>query len=421
MPRQAHHRLRDEVARITPHLLQVRLDLLARGGRADQHAVPTGLAHRLEHQILRVRQHEFQLLGVPAQVRGHVVQDRRLVQVVADHVRHVRVHRLVVRDARPDGVGDRHAPLPVHVHQSRHAQRAVPAERQRIEEIVVDAAVDHVHLPPPTGRAHPHPPAVHEQVTALDEFHAHLLREVRVLEVRAVVHAGRQHDHGAVLARAAGQQQFQQRRRVVLHGPHALPFEHAGVHAGHRLPVGQQVRHAARRAQVVLQHEVLALLVADQVRAHHVREDPAGRQHAVHLAPEVRRGVHQFRRDHAVPQDLRAAVDVGQERVQRPHPLRQARLDVRPLARRDDARHRIERERPLGALRVPVHRERDALIAEGQIQQLMPPPEFLHAQRVQVRLDPLVVGARRAECREHLIVEPAARLVPHRLSSPPRS
>ena len=78
--------------------------------RPDEHALAAGLARRLDHQLVEPLEHVLALLGVRQQVGRHVVEDRLLAQVVADHLRHVVVDRLVVGDAGADRVDDRHVP-----------------------------------------------------------------------------------------------------------------------------------------------------------------------------------------------------------------------------------------------------------------------------------------------------------------------
>ena len=56
----------------------------------------------------------------------------------------VGVERLVVGDAGADGVGERDVAGAIGVEQAGDAEVRVAAERQRIEEVVVDAAVDDV-------------------------------------------------------------------------------------------------------------------------------------------------------------------------------------------------------------------------------------------------------------------------------------
>ena len=54
------------------------------------------------------------------------------------------IDRLVVGHAGADGVGQRDVARAVGLHQAGHAEQAVGAERLRVEEVVVDPAVDHV-------------------------------------------------------------------------------------------------------------------------------------------------------------------------------------------------------------------------------------------------------------------------------------
>ena len=73
-------------------------------------------------------------------------EHRLLAEVVADQVGQVGVDELVVGDAVADRVGDRHVAGARGVHQARAAEQRVGAEVHRVEELVVDPAVDHVHL-----------------------------------------------------------------------------------------------------------------------------------------------------------------------------------------------------------------------------------------------------------------------------------
>ena len=56
----------------------------------------------------------------------------------------------------------------------------------------------------PLGGAHEHVLVPHEQVAALDDFDAHLPREIGVLEIGAVVGARRQQHHPSDTATPGG-------------------------------------------------------------------------------------------------------------------------------------------------------------------------------------------------------------------------
>jgi hypothetical protein len=64
--------------------------------------------------------------------------------------------------------------------------------------VVVHAPEDHVHGLEPPHRAEPHLPVLHRQVAAARDRVAEVARQVRVLEVRLVQRARRQHDDARI-------------------------------------------------------------------------------------------------------------------------------------------------------------------------------------------------------------------------------
>ena len=269
------------------------------------------LVEAVEHLLERAR-----LLEPPGL---HVRQDRVLGEVVPDEVGQVGVDELVVGDAVADRVRDRHVAEARREQEAGRAEHRVGAELQRVEELVVDAAVDHVDAGRAGGRAHPDPAAGAEQVAALDQLDAHQAREQGVLEVRRVVDARGQHDDRRILdaVRGRGAQRAEQPLRVVADRPHPHAHEQLGQGLRHDPAVRDDVADAARHAHVVFEHAPGALLVADEVDAgdldaHVVRADDARR-----LAVELVRRADQPRRDDAVLDGPLLAVDVGEERLER--------------------------------------------------------------------------------------------------------
>ena len=82
---------------------------------------------------------------VGQQIGGDVLEDRLLAQVEADHLGDVVVDRLVVGDARADRVGDRHRAGAVGADEPGNPEQRVGAELERVDEVVVEPAVDRVH------------------------------------------------------------------------------------------------------------------------------------------------------------------------------------------------------------------------------------------------------------------------------------
>ena len=176
-------------------------------------------------------------------------------------VGHVGVDELVVADAVADRAGDHDVAGAGGVEQPGHAEHRVRPELHRVEEVVVDAAVDDVDLALALGGAHVDRVVAAEQVAALDQFHAHLAGQQRMLEVRRVVDTRGEHDDrriGLVGGRRIAQRP-QQVRRVVADRAHPVGGEQVREHPRHRAAVLHHVGHPRRRAQVVLEHPEGAL------------------------------------------------------------------------------------------------------------------------------------------------------------------
>ncbi len=126
------------------------------------------------------------------------------------------------------------------------------------QEIVIDAAIDDIHALRAAGGAHVEHVIAHEQVLALDQFHAHLLGEEGMLEVGAVEGARCQHDYGRIGHRAVGHaaQIVEQHVRVVADRFDGLLGEELGEQAHHHAAVLDHVRHTRRHPQVVLEDPV---------------------------------------------------------------------------------------------------------------------------------------------------------------------
>ena len=277
--RQAHRRLGDVVARIGLDLGGKGLTFLGGGGRADQHAVAAGFRRRLDHHLVEVLQHVLSGLVLPAQKRFDVVDKRLLAQIVADHARHVGVDHLVVGHAGARGVGHGHPAGLVDLHDAGHAQQRIGPENLRIEKILAHPAIEHVHPLEPLGGAHVDVAVGHDQIAALDQLYAGLLGQEGVLEIGRVVDAGSEQRGRGPVGRLGGDgvEHVEQKRRVVVHGPDVDGLEDLRKGTLEDAPVGQDVGHARRAAQVVFEHHEPAGLVADEVRAGDVAPHPMRR------------------------------------------------------------------------------------------------------------------------------------------------
>ena len=206
------------------------------------------------------------------EIGRHVLEDRVLVEIIFDHVRHEIIHHLVVGDARADGIGERNISRAIRVNKPGHAQHRIFSENRRVEKIIVNAPVNDVNRLQTFRRAHEHARIAHEQIAAFDNFNAHLPREISVFKIRAVVSARREQHHGRV-GHACGRdvfETFQKLLRVMIHRLHADAFKHSRKRALHRAAIFQNVTHAGRTTAIVFEHEITAVPVADQIRAANV-------------------------------------------------------------------------------------------------------------------------------------------------------
>jgi hypothetical protein len=140
----------------------------------------------------------------------------------------------------------------------------------------------------------------------------------------------------------------------------------------HDFAVFQHVRHARRRARIVLQHVELLVVDADDVDAGDVHINVVRHVLAVHLGPEHRVLVDQVLRDQACAQDIAGVVDVRKKHVQRFHALLQPGFEDRPFLRGNDPWNDVEWDQPLLRLGVAVDGEGDADPAEQQFGFLAP-------------------------------------------------
>ncbi len=348
---QLHQGLGDPAAGVGQHPGPQGVELLGGRHRADHDALAAGAVHRLDHQLGQPVHHLLagRVLLQPPGV--DVADDRLLAQVVADQVRHVGVDQLVVGHAVADRVGQRHPAAADGVDQTGDAEHRVLPEVHRVDEVVVDPAVDDVDPPQPGGGAHEHPAAPALEVAALDQLDAHGAGQQGVLEVGRVVDTGGQHDHRRVVHPARGglAQRGQQPLGVAVDRPDPLGAERLRHGGHHGAAVGHHVRDPAGHPDVVLQHPDVTLGRTDQVDATDVHPDAVRRLDAPDRAVVVAGGGDQLARDDPVGDHPAVGVDVGEERLQGADPLRDTGVDDVPVVGRDDPGHDVQRERSLDA------------------------------------------------------------------------
>ena len=195
------------------------------------------------------------------------------------------------------------------------------------------------------GGAHEHLIVLDDEVAALDQFDAELVGQERMLVIGGIVDAGRHQRHRR-LRRGAERRHRAQRRqqfvRILFHRRDAVAGEQVRKQPHHDFAVFQHVGHAGGRARIVLQHEEIFRVDADDVDAGDVDVDVVRHVLAVHLGAEHRVLEDQVVGNDVGAQDIAAVIDVAQEHVERAHPLLQALFQQRPFLRRHDPRDHVE-------------------------------------------------------------------------------
>gem|GEM_PF-2102575 len=177
---------------------------------------------------------------------------------------------------------------------------------------------------------------------------------------------GKQHS-GGVIQRAGALERVQQQVGVVVDGRDALGGEQLGEQAHHHLAVFEHVADTTGGAQVVFQHEIAAIAIADQVHAGDVRIQAPVQVQALHGDLITLVGQDLLWRDDPGLEDALVVVDVFQKQVQGLHALDTAALDRTPLAGADAARDDIEGDQPLGVLFVAIQGKGDTGAVEQQV------------------------------------------------------
>jgi hypothetical protein len=345
------------------------LDLGLARGRADQHAVAAGAVHFLDDELGQMLQHVLESRRPAAAPGRHVLQDRLLAEIELHDLGHVGIDRLVVGDAGAEGVHDVDAAGAQGAEQAGNAEEGVGTHRQRVEERVVDPAVDHVDPLRSARRAHVDTALVDEQVGTLHQFDAHLVGEEGVFEIGAVVVTGsQQHDVG-LMAVAEGHrpQRGEQLLGIVGDRQDAHGREQFRGQPHHDLAVLEDVGHARRRADIVLEDIEILLAHPDEIDAGNVGMHAPGQLQPLRHGDEL--AVHQdlLFGDDAGAADFALAIGVRQEGVEGAHALRQPLVKELPLVMGDDARNDVERDRRLGPFGRAIGAEGDAVPAVEEI------------------------------------------------------
>ena len=169
----------------------------------------------------------------------------------------------------PTRIGEGDVAGVIGAHQPRHAQHRIRVEHLGIEEIVVDAAVEHIDLLRALGRAHVELVVLDEEIAALDEFDAELVGQEGMLVIGRVEPAGRQQRDGRLLA-AGGRdrtQRGEQRIGIIFDRRDAVLGEKIRHQPHHDFAILQHVGDAGGRADIVFENIEIVFAGAHDIDA----------------------------------------------------------------------------------------------------------------------------------------------------------
>src|SRR4029077_20279719 len=166
---------------------------------------------------------------------------------VTNEFRNISVDRFIVRESVAYRVCQCNIAGPVSAHQSRYAKQGVATESQRIQKFIIHAAVDDVDTLQSSDGLHEYNAAVNDQITALNQFDAHLACQEAVLEIGAVVNTrGKQHHLGIVgAARGKAAKDSGKLSGIVIDGQYFGGVKSVREDPRHHQPVLQHVGNAA--------------------------------------------------------------------------------------------------------------------------------------------------------------------------------
>ncbi len=185
----------------------------------DHNSVAARRSGGFDHITVEIAQHRLSHIRLAQQIGIDNRQNRFLAQIVANHCRRVGEDRLVVGDSGADRVGQRRVAGTQDGSQAGDAQQGIGTENDRIEEVIIDAAIQDVDAAKTMNRLHEQFVIDAYEVASLDEFDAHLLRQEYMFEKGGVERAGRQ-QRDSRIRDAAGRQILEageQVGRVVFH------------------------------------------------------------------------------------------------------------------------------------------------------------------------------------------------------------
>ena len=268
----------------------------------------------------------------PAQARQEAEQRPRLQHAGARHV------------------GDDDAVLAQHVDQAGHAEMRGRIELERIEEIGIDPAQQHVEPLQAGDGADMNAVAADGEIVALDQQEAEIARQRGVFEIGFAEGARRQQSDARLVAVGAGAQAVAERLEERRHALDIHRLVEIGKGARQHQAIFQRVARARRRLGAVVQHPPAPVGAAADIGGIEVQIAPARRLDAANRAQIFVAAGNRGRRHRAIGDQPALAVEIAQHHFEQLRALRDARGQLLPVGLVDDQRQMAERPQPVGGV-----------------------------------------------------------------------
>ena len=214
---------------------------------------------------------------------------------------------------------------------SRHPESRVGTKRHRVEEIVVEPAIEHVDALQSLRRTRVQHRIVDHEILALDKVDTHLSGEKGMLVIGGVVQAGSQYRDARGSHR--GSERCEDRVQplaVVRHLAHPVGPVELGKRPLHRVAAAEHVGHPGRHAKVVLEHRK-SVVGTHEIGTAHRDVDVVENLDSPHFVTVLRAAEHQLDGHDPVAERPALVVDVLEEEIDGGEALLEPSFDVLPL------------------------------------------------------------------------------------------
>ncbi len=271
-------------------------------------------------------------------------QERPLAGIILDDGRQMHRERPVVGKVRSQPVGHGERTLAHTGEKSRHTELAVPVESHRIEQRGGQPPQDDIDPLHPRDGLEIKPAVEDDEIAALHDRDTHLPRQGGVVQIVFVAAAAREEDTAGRALRFAHQllQDVEHLRREILHRQNLLPVEETRYDLAHDLPLLERIGGPFGHAEMLLHDHPFAAVILLEIERGELQIRHRRARHARATAMKIRIGVNDLVGNDSRLENFLAAVDVVQEGIPCADPLREARLDPRPLVAAQHQGHEIE-------------------------------------------------------------------------------